>query len=1551
METIAYSRGKAISFLFAAAIALGATATARADEVVDLKGETLSMNAAGFGDYKEKIIENGTVTITESLGKATPGRYTIGKDAVVEYGANADFSGDWDLNIVNGGTLHQTATTGRLLMPNLYGDCRLTLDKGTFVTDDNGGTSGSSGAQAINFGMAWLKNSGVSGKDLSAKVVLKNDSTLSLPSGKLQIGGVRNASGNSYKANSLKVDFAVTNSTVSSPNKEIALGVASNSYTKDRLTDASSSYAKAVFGPGSDITCQQIFARPIPSPSAVFDGATIHWAGTGKSFIGQDSNVSGDIYEIQANGLTVDIPDGKSLTTDADSSALKGAGGITKIGEGSITWNTITVAGSGAHVFTGPLVVSNGTWTSSVGYAASAFKVDGANSVLALSGALTAANVALAATDGGTLTLAGATLADASPDLTLAGGGTTDYFTRDSVVGSYAFETLALGPGAVLDLDADASGADTISATTTNITATAANPVRININFTAAPSAGQTFAFFATDDAAKFAVKPKLGSLTVPNELSVVDGVLVMTVTADDYVWNGSRTNWGDEDAWTKGDAPATWTGGNNAIFNTPNAAVTLAADVAASKVAFNEDASITGSAVLTASEVSVVPDVSAFISAPTAGALTKTGAGTLTLGSSRTDQTTLSEGTLSVANGAALDPVKLTLGTDAAKPVTLDYGGQTLSGDPAGYLGAGMDVTLTNGTFAHTGDVELDDGNLPASLTIASDAAISTSGRYWINTEEVKAINVNGGEFDMSELSGSSKNVWLMQKSSGRLRINAADGAAIRANGRIFAATGQDSAGLSPKVDWVMVDSTLSITGNGLYLGNRGNQNAFRNHPVAPECRFSMTNGVLSAAEGIFLGNNPSENTSQPGGWYIAEFDDCIVTAKQCRVYGDRPASRIHFNGTTLVANGDGENWITATGFAEGATPVTIGADGLVLDANGKMMSVNARVGGSGGLTVKGGGRVTMMVSPVYTGVTKVEAGTTLIIPSLDGFTGGFETITASGALQEGVYPYIVIDGEGSFSDDLLKSLNAPEGCQFIRAANGKSILCVSGNPIPTWIGGVSGSLSVGANWSTGYVPNGGACVIGSAIDARLEKGDVFAPTSITFPADSASVTIAGDAITGIFAITNFSDATQTFTAPVVFKDKILVVQNAVDWSTREQSSVRFAGGVTGADFAEDSARYLNGAYTLTEAEDWIANTQGNNDRWGIPEGSSISLPFASDTSELALGEHSDVVGGAFTAAVVRTSARICCWNLGEYVVTEELAVTLPGADRHLAYRGSDGAFKFERLTLSDNGSAKRFFFANSGSYYYDKILFIGAGGIGFAENANADTRYICGRDNQANDKTFIRPWYSDFTIGTKPGTERDFCINRPTHIGTQDEKGIARTVTADAVLYSGTDPELYIEGNGRFVVNGVNMLDGPVEVKDTATLAINEGKVLTSGSVTVDSGATLEIASGVNTFGGLDLKKNSTVIFKFTNRAVAPQIAIADGKTLTANGAVTVKIPGDVRPTGGVKVLTTCGGFDGVSVTLADGAPDWVRDLSVNEDGNIVLDVKPKGTKIIVR
>ena len=106
----------------------------------------------------------------------------------------------------------------------------------------------------------------------------------------------------------------------------------------------------------------------------------------------------------------------------------------------------------------------------------------------------------------------------------------------------------------------------------------------------------------------------------------------------------------------------------------------------------------------------------------------------------------------------------------------------------------------------------------------------------------------------------------------------------------------------------------------------------------------------------------------------------------------------------------------------------------------------------------------------------------------------------------------------------------------------------------------------------------------------------------------------------------------------------------------------------------------------------------------------------------------------------------------------------------------------------------------------------------------------------------------------------------------------------------------------------------------------------------------------------GGRLGEDGATLAFNFTDRATPPVLAVADGKTITATGAVTVNISSanEVRPKGGTYVLTTCGGFDaeGVTVSLAADAPNWAAGrLSVNSDGNLVLDVKPRGMMIIVK
>ena len=92
----------------------------------------------------------------------------------------------------------------------------------------------------------------------------------------------------------------------------------------------------------------------------------------------------------------------------------------------------------------------------------------------------------------------------------------------------------------------------------------------------------------------------------------------------------------------------------------------------------------------------------------------------------------------------------------------------------------------------------------------------------------------------------------------------------------------------------------------------------------------------------------------------------------------------------------------------------------------------------------------------------------------------------------------------------------------------------------------------------------------------------------------------------------------------------------------------------------------------------------------------------------------------------------------------------------------------------------------------------------------------------------------------------------------------------------------------------------------------------------------------------------------FNFTDDVEPPVLALADGKTVTlgsqSNVNVKISVADDICPKGGRCMLTSGGKFAGATVSLAAGAPDWVKGVSV-VDGDIVLDVKPRGTMIIVR
>ena len=658
--------------------------------------------------------------------------------------------------------------------------------------------------------------------------------------------------------------------------------------------------------------------------------------------------------------------------------------------------------------------------------------------------------------------------------------------------------------------------------------------------------------------------------------------------------------------------------------------------------------------------------------------------------------------------------------------------------------------------------------------------------------------------------------------------------------------------------------------------------------------------------------------------------------------------------NNITIAQGLSGTGTINLTGSGTTTFAAGVGAEGGVSVADGTTLALSGATSSSFGAVTLAAGSTLDIATPAPD--TAAFAATTLNLP-----TEGTVTLTSGGgAFVEGLYAICEMSGVTAADGAKFAPSNGTLAVSW--SVDGDMLMLTVGTvDHNTWTGRAGDrNLSNPANWYGLKVPTSGTATINTS--GELTVGTLFSPDVIVFPETCGAVTITGEnGITGLSAVTNLSTSTCTFEVPVAFAGEICVSQGAYYYYNNSNNQpalsdggkVRFAGGVTGSSFAEGTSRRLDGVFTIPASANWAASTTVG-ELWTVTGGSSLTLtgyPAEQQANNFSCLNNN----GAFTTAVIRTSSSpVCLRNEGEFVVTEELTVTLPGEDRHIAQRGSLGKYKFEKVTLGDNGNSGLFYIANRGNWYADKHVYIGAGGLCFAEGAQPNTAYAFGR--LANDDIYIYPWHSDYTIGAKGGTTRDIIVIEPTYFQTDDADGVARTVTLNGI--ADVHRALTVKGHGRFQVNsdGMNSVSdriGGITVTDSATLAYASGADLGAGAVTVGVNATMELASGAHTFGGgLTLNDGATLAFNFTERAVTPQIAVAEDKTLTAKGAVKVKIAeGSLRPTGGEHVLTTCGGFTAEKVSLVAGAPDWVRGLSVNAAGNIVLDVKPMGTIIIFR
>ena len=734
----------------------------------------------------------------------------------------------------------------------------------------------------------------------------------------------------------------------------------------------------------------------------------------------------------------------------------------------------------------------------------------------------------------------------------------------------------------------------------------------------------------------------------------------------------------------------------------------------------------------------------------------------------------------------------------------------------------------------------------------------------------------------------------------------------------------------------------------------------------------FTINNGTFTVGDQIILGVNGADSSGR------LVLNGGILETPYISRGDSGQGGTILFNGGTLkVANKPSDTLIQTVA----RILVRIGERGGTIDTAG--LSVNYGkatlpadgVTNDGGLAIVGGGVFNITGSSTlsrldYNGRTTIELGTRVSLPSAK--VGGGVTFTIPTGLARAIYNPLTTTGsstlESVFNEAVLPS---DPDAQFLLSSDKKKIFCyykLDGIQDPYWIGGPTGNLGDGANWSTGTVPQGGNCYIGIGDQAAtLTSSASFRPDSITFTEGSKSVTINGsDDIAGIAVVTNLSAVNHTINVPVRFAGKIRVKQGAMAWLTRTSPQVVFAGGAYGTSVDTSYSRFVSGHYILSdETVPLVANHTLDANRYGILAGSSLTVPCSENLTHFLNGAGGDTeeTGGAFTTGVYRVlGENVCRYNQGrtaEFVVTNELFMTLSG-NKYISYRKADGWFKFEKVTIGSSSKNYTFYFANAGNsaygtaYYYDKYVRVGAGGLNFEDGLanNYNPCFQFGRHN--NDTVTITPWHGDFAIGTKGRSDKvDVMFGCKTIFDTTDENGIGRTITINALCAS--NKVVNVTGTGTVVVNNrANTCSGAVTVSGTATLALNAGCPFGTGAVTVTN-ATLKVnSSGAVAFANkVVCQADTTLAFNFTEKRTAPCLAFnseATGNAMPAALNVRITADGEMCPAGGRHTLTTGYDFTATELTLAD-PPEWIKSFGKDESGNIVIEAKSKGIVIIVK
>jgi hypothetical protein len=563
----------------------------------------------------------------------------------------------------------------------------------------------------------------------------------------------------------------------------------------------------------------------------------------------------------------------------------------------------------------------------------------------------------------------------------------------------------------------------------------------------------------------------------------------------------------------------------------------------------------------------------------------------------------------------------------------------------------------------------------------------------------------------------------------------------------------------------------------------------------------------------------------------------------------------------------------------------------------------------------------------PTACGVT-FHAGTTLAVSGSEAVSLGTSLAVAGEGkvkvrlgegleIADGDYPVASITSTlGLDVSKAFELVNPTQGQVKFYTNDGKTVRVMIGDDVNQghciWTGEAGdGLFSTAENWVLGNVPENGSSIFfkASKVGAVVNDLGELQINSITFDLGSASMGIDGAKFTGVKAITNLcSDVSHFFYAPVEFGNN---GDAPIDVKlVNESAYINFSGGVKGTKPINHTV--YSGTYTLS-ADEWspLANSILKKD--GFIKANKISTP---PTTALAIEKRAIVEVNEFDAVDNNSDTRISKKN--------------------------DGIFKIGTLRAKRNAKSDLYFVndtSSTGIFEVNKIvqdgtwflrinadIAIGEGGFEF----NSGNYVMC-----FEGKT-IKPNAAKVEIKSAEGMSGGYfhystaaVTLDTTRYGTENEPAeyvFHRPIKHNST--SGYSQPMNIIGCGKVTYLAPiseSDMKAAVNVKDTSTLAIKPGCKITTGTITVSSGACLAVlGSGkLDLSGGtVTLQKGANLAFNFSSRNAAPVM----------NFKATTSIPN------GTKILVT--GDENISLEHHDARWAIATNVSCEDVASLVVD-----------